>query len=86
MANILGSIFNRFHGPEEIPAPAIEIGYAVLCMNCERVFDIRDHACPKCGSETYLNIGIALGDEETKARVRAPKARMRVWPFPSRLY
>ncbi len=51
--------------------PAIKLDKSVLCLNCETIFDIEQRACPHCCSTTYLNIGLALGDEATKGRVAA---------------
>ena len=70
MAKIIDAIF----GKEERRAQRIALEHAVLCMNCETVFEIQARTCPVCASEIYLNIGLALGDEETKARVRALEA------------
>ena len=57
-------------GEESKPVQAIPLEHAVLCMNCETVFDVTERTCPVCCSETFLNIGIALGDEETRSRIR----------------
>ena len=48
---------------------AIPLDRAVLCMNCETVFSVEQRACPRCCSTTYMNIGLALGEEATKNRV-----------------
>jgi hypothetical protein len=64
-----GKIIQAIFGKDEKPAKAIRLDHAVLCMNCETVFEVSQRTCPLCCSETYLNIGLALGDEETKARV-----------------
>lgn len=48
---------------------AIPLDRAVLCMNCETVFNVEQRACPRCCSNVYMNIGLALGDEATKGRV-----------------
>lgn len=66
----MGKLLSLIIGEEERPVQAIPLEHAVLCMNCETVFDVTERACPVCCSEIYLNIGIALGDEETKSRIR----------------
>jgi len=66
----MGKLLNLFIGEESRPVQAIPLEHAVLCMNCETVFDVTERTCPVCCSEVYLNIGIALGDEETKSRIR----------------
>jgi hypothetical protein len=66
----MGKPLNLIIGEEEKPVQAIPLDRAVLCMNCETVFDVTERACPVCCSEICLNIGIALGDEETQSRVR----------------
>ncbi|HBE45718.1 MAG TPA: hypothetical protein DDW17_09850 [Deltaproteobacteria bacterium] len=47
----------------------IPLERAVLCMNCETVFSVEQRTCPRCCSTTYMNIGLALGDEATKSRI-----------------
>jgi RNA polymerase subunit RPABC4/transcription elongation factor Spt4 len=54
---------------EDEYAPAIKLENSVLCLNCETVFNVEQRACPRCCSTTYMNIGLALGDEATKSRV-----------------
>jgi rRNA maturation endonuclease Nob1 len=66
----MGRLLNAIIGGDEKPVQAIPLEHAVLCMNCETVFDVTERACPVCCSEVYLNVGIALGDEETRSRVR----------------
>jgi uncharacterized paraquat-inducible protein A len=46
--------------------PAIPINRAVLCMNCETIFNISNKVCPRCGCNIYLNVGLALSDEASK--------------------
>ncbi len=66
----MGKLLSLIIGEEERPVQAIPLEHAVLCMNCETVFDMAERICPVCCSETFLNIGVALGDEETKSRIR----------------
>ena len=66
----MGKLLRLFIGEEDKPVQAIPLDRAVLCLNCETVFDLTARACPVCCSEIFLNIGLALGDEETKLRVR----------------
>jgi len=66
----MGKLLRLFIGEEEKPVQAIPLDRAVLCLNCETVFEVTERACPICCSEIFLNIGLALGDEETKSRVR----------------
>lgn len=66
----MGKLLSLIIGEELKPVQAIPLEHAVLCMNCETVFDVTARTCPVCCSEVYLNIGIALGDEETRSRVR----------------
>jgi rRNA maturation endonuclease Nob1 len=66
----MGKIIDAFLGPEVQQVAAIPLDRAVLCLNCETVFDIdHQHTCPKCAGEIWLNIGLALGNEATKSRV-----------------
>jgi len=71
MEKLIESIFRK----DALPINAIPLGEAVLCLNCETVFEVKERACPLCCSETYLNIGLALGEEETKTRVAAMGAK-----------
>lgn len=66
----MGKIVEAIFGKEEKPAQAIPLDRAVLCMNCESVFEVEQRVCPRCCSEVFLNIGLALSDEATKGRVR----------------
>lgn len=66
----MGKLISLIIGEESKPVQAIPLEHAVLCANCETVFDVTERACPVCCSETFLNIGTALGDEETRSRVR----------------
>lgn len=68
----MGKLLSLIIKEQEKPVQAIPLDRAVLCMNCETVFDVTERACPVCCSEIYLNIGIALSDEETKSRIRQP--------------
>lgn len=53
------------------PVGAFPLARAVLCVNCETVFDITNRtSCPRCCSSSYLNIALALGNEEARSRVR----------------
>ena len=65
----MGKIIDAFFGKEEQPSSSIPLDRAVLCMNCETVFEVSQKTCPKCASEIWLNIGFALGDEATKTRI-----------------
>jgi RNA polymerase subunit RPABC4/transcription elongation factor Spt4 len=47
----------------------IPLERAVLCMNCEMIFNVEQRACPRCCSTTYMNIGLALGDEAIKSKI-----------------
>lgn len=66
----MGKIIDTIFGEEKQPDAAIPLDRAVLCMNCETVFEV-DHqgTCPKCASEIWINIGLALGNEATKSRI-----------------
>jgi len=66
----MGKLLRLLIGEEDKPVQAIPLDRAVLCLNCETVFEVTERACPVCCSEIFLNIGLALGDEETKLRVR----------------
>ncbi|OPX97207.1 MAG: hypothetical protein A4E60_03330 [Syntrophorhabdus sp. PtaB.Bin047] len=66
----MGKLLSLIIGEEEKPVQAIPLEHAALCANCETVFDVTGRACPVCCSEVYLNVGVALGDEETRSRVR----------------
>ena len=66
----MGKLIEALFGKEEKQPQAIPLRDAVLCMNCERVFEISQGSCPVCTSEVYLSVSLALSDDDTKRRVR----------------
>jgi predicted amidophosphoribosyltransferase len=57
-------------GKQEKQRQAIPLRDAMLCMDCEMVFEAGQACCPVCASEVFLSVSLALSDDETKAPVR----------------
>lgn len=78
----MGKLINALFSKEEIPAQAIPLDRAVLCLDCETIYDVSERHCPKCAGEVWINIGLALGDEPTKLRV----TRLSAWNLEHRTW
>lgn len=48
----------------------VGLKHAMLCLDCETIYDLRMKTCPKCCSKACLNIGLVLGDEASKNKIR----------------
>jgi hypothetical protein len=63
-------IIEALFGKDEKLAQTIPLRDAMLCMNCESIFEAGQICCPACTSEVFLSVSLALSDDETKGRVR----------------
>ena len=43
----------------------LPLEFAALCLDDETIFDLRDGACPTCGSETFSLLAKWLGEKRT---------------------
>lgn len=66
----MGTLFEGIFGKQEKPAQAIPLRDAMLCMNCESIFEAGQMCCPVCASEVFMSVSLALSDDETKAPIR----------------
>lgn len=47
--------------PEKHARPEyLYLATAALCLDCDRLFEIRNTACPSCASRTYIALGRLL--------------------------
>lgn len=46
-----------------MPLAHIPKGFAVICSDCEHVFDVRAHTCVNCASESFMPIATWLDRE-----------------------
>ncbi len=66
----MGKRIDAIFGKQEKLAQAIPLRDAMLCMNCESIFEAGQSCCPVCASEVFLSVSLALSDDETKAPIR----------------